>query len=101
MLLAKLHTVRCQDRPGGIAIIINENDRAGMRDHSSELVIAAHRRKRAGETAAILFVDSHRERDRVEPRLGRGGRGMMRIARPEHDGLAVAFPGAAKVEYRA
>src|SRR5262249_27164072 len=57
--------------------------------------------KRAGKPPALLLVDGRGERHAVEPRLGRRGRGMMRVARPEDDRLALAFPGAAKVGDRA
>src|SRR5262249_20360621 len=99
--VAPLHAVRRQDCADRIAIVINQQNRVVARDHGDELVVAARRGKRAGEPAAILLVDGRGERDAVEPRLGRWGRSMMRIARAEDDRLALAFPSAAKVGDRA
>src|SRR5262245_36764674 len=99
--VAPLHTVWRQDRADRIAIVVHHQNRVVTRDRGDELLAAARRGKRAGENAAVLLVDGRRERDAVEPRLGRGRRGMMRIARPEDDRLALAFPGAAKVGDRA
>src|SRR5262245_3254329 len=99
--VAPLHAVWRQDRADRIAIVVHHQNRVVTRDRGDELLAAARRGKRAGENAAVLLVDGRRERDAVEPRLGRGRRGMMRIARPEDDRLALAFPGAAKVGDRA
>src|SRR5262249_51417466 len=95
--VAPLHAVWRQDRADRIAIVVDHQNRVVARDRGDELFVAARRGKRAGEPATVLLVDDGGERDAVEPRLGRRGRGMMRIARPEDDRLALAFPGAAKV----
>jgi hypothetical protein len=97
--VAPLHAVRRQDRPDGIAIVVDQENRIVARDHGDELVVAPRRRKRAGEPAIVLLVDGHGEGDAVEPRLIRWGGSMMRIPCPEDDRLAIAVPGAAKVGY--
>src|SRR5262245_1586636 len=99
--VAPLHTIWRQDRADRIAIVVDHENRVVARDRGDELVVAARRGKRAGETTAVLLVHGHRELDAVEPRLGRWGRSMMRIAGAEDDRLALAFPSAAKVGDRA
>src|SRR5262249_29076885 len=99
--VAPLHTIWRQDRADRIAIVVDRENRVVARDRGDELVVAARRGKRAGGTTAVLLVHGHRELDAVEPRLGRWGRSMMRIAGAEDDRLALAFPSAAKVGDRA
>src|SRR5262249_30520816 len=100
MHVAKLQPVRPEDRADRIAVVVDQQDGVVARDHSDELVVGARRGKRAGETAAILLVYGHGERDVVEPRLGRWRRRMMGIAGAEDDRLALAFPSAGEVGNR-
>ena len=79
------------------ALGIGLEDRAAARYNGDDLGTAAGRRERAGEAAAILFVDCQRKGNGAKLRFLSRCAGMMRVSSAQNDGFALTFPGAAQV----
>src|SRR5215471_4227410 len=98
--IAELHPVRRQYGCECVAVVVDRIDGARTRQDGNDRFLAARRGPCAGEPAAILLVDDHREWDAREPRLVGGLGAMMRVAGTAYDRFALASPGAAQVGNR-
>src|SRR4026207_1767981 len=98
MKIAELHAVRREQRPPGMGVVVDYVDRAGSRHDPDHGLRAPGRRERAGEAAAVLLVEDHRERHAGEPRLRCPRDRMMSVSSTTADDrFTLALPRATKI----
>src|SRR5262245_15248327 len=97
MHVAEFDPVGCQYRADGVSLVVDQQDRAVTRYDREDLLTAARRGERAGESAAVLLLDDQGKWNTAQFRLAWSGCRMMIVAAAESERLAFALPGAAQV----